>query len=316
MYVDESESEGEETNEMPTSEYQQKPKESSEFWNDKKLTAHIEFIKDFHNKMEVCVFTEPSEIAASKLLKLRKKAVKTSNYVQFVYKTPARVCVATNVYGLMISTVDNWKNRHAINDVADLTGRHRVSVLCATTKFWWHEPSKLLMDSLIDRVNTDMKCLSANEDFRSALDAFNLEYVLSARVRFMREKLQTNIKQMGKQQKPGVFGLKIYNSGGSFSEITAELGKINTSGVKSAKWNNLLPAKYNHAVLVIRIDGFKITRSGFSIDMVLENMAYEKIEMCKTPAKIVSRDMYTKHESSDEDEEPAPPAKKRRELDW
>lgn len=298
----------------PTSEYQQAPKESSEFWN-KKLANHIEFVKDFHGKRDICVFINLEEIVASKNLKFKKKAIKASNYGQFVYKTPARICVATNVYGLMVSSVNNWKNQHAIDDVSDLTGRHRVSVLCASTKFWWHEPSKRLMDALIDRVLSDMKSLSANEDFRSLLDSFDLEDVCAVRVRSLREKLQSSVNEKGKQLKPGVFGLKIHNSGGSSSKITCELGQVKPSGIKSAKWNNLLPAKYIHAVLVLRVDGFKITRSGFSIDLVIENMAYEKMEERKYEHKLVSRGMYGQDNDSSDEEDPAPPAKKRKELD-
>lgn len=97
-----------ETIEMPTRDNQQTPKRSSECWSGRKLTVRIEFVKQFHNKRDVCVLTAPSEVTASKLLKFIKTAVKTSNYIQY-----------------------------------------RVTVLSASTKFWWHEPSKLLMDSLI-----------------------------------------------------------------------------------------------------------------------------------------------------------------------
>lgn len=320
MYHSDSEDGGScsKTNEFqtPTSEYQQAPKESSEFWNTE-LANHIEYVKDYHGKRGICIFTNPEEIVASKNLKFKKNAIKASNYGQFVYKTPARICVATNVYGLMVSSVTDWKNQHAIDDVSDLTGSHRVSVLCASTKFWWHEPSKRLMDALINRVLSDMKCLLGNQDFHSLLDSFGLADVCSVRVRSLREKLQTSVNEKGKEPKPGVFGLKIHNTGGSSSKINCVLGQVKPSGVKRAKWNNLLPAKYIHAVLVLRVDGFKITRSGFSIDLVAEQIAYEKIEERIYEPKSLPADVFQEDNSSDE-EDSGPPAKKLREIncDW
>lgn len=111
-----------------------------------------------------------------------------------MYKRTALISVVTSVYGLYVNTRDNWKNRHAITDLADLTERHRVSVLCASTKHWWHKPSKFLMNAFINRLTVDMKTLANNEDFRGALEMFNLEDNCVVRVRNLHEKIQTSVK--------------------------------------------------------------------------------------------------------------------------
>ena len=48
--------------------------------------------------------------------------------------------------------------------------------------------------------------------------------------------------------------------------------------IKTCKWQNLLQPSYLHAMLLVQIRGFKITKSGVSLDMSLESFAYSPIE--------------------------------------
>lgn len=294
-----------------SSAYERKPDTTNPFWRDARLAAHTGLVKYFRGRAGNEVLTTETEVVGSKL-KFKGTPAKTYHYVQFAYKTPALLSVFTNVYGLLVSTADNWKNKYAVTSAADLTGRHRVSILCASTKHWWHEPSRLLMDAFVNRFTDDMKALVGNEGFLNALETFGLKTACGDRVRSMREKIQTGVSTNGAQERPGVFGIKVHNAG---NRLTGGLGFIETGGViRASDWNALLPAKHVHAALIIRVDGFKITRHGFSIDMTLDDMVYEN------QCPITAPGRGTTYVSSDEEEEAAvasPPLKRRRiDTDW
>lgn len=208
--------------------------------------------------------------------KFRKSAINKNHFCQFQYKKPPLLFVVTNTYGVFISTSEEYFSRSIIHDIRALQPRHRVSLLIPTIQHWWNAESKAMMSAFLERFINDMKCLAANQQFRSAIERFAIADIKES-LKALRTKLMTATKNINGQTTPGVFGLRIENTLNVPSQIHVSLAEIIGRTVQPSKWKKLLVPSYMHAALMISVKGFKITKSGFSLDFKVESLAYKKV---------------------------------------
>ncbi|KAJ8962054.1 hypothetical protein NQ314_005837 [Rhamnusium bicolor] len=66
----------------------------------------------------------------------------------------------------------------------------------------------------------------------------------------------------------------------NIQDIPAALSALHKveSAVKT-KWKELINPSHLHTMLLVSVKGFKITKSGFSLDMVLKSMLFDKVQL-------------------------------------
>lgn len=100
---------------------------------------------------------------------------------------------------------------------------------------------------------------------------------------------------------PGVFGVRIFTT---YNTPNINIDLMEATGVEEVSdrsFDRLLNAKYFHSAIIVQCNGFKITSSGFSIDMNLQFMLYE--QMTPLPKRRISLPSFKRRAPSNQEEE-------------
>jgi hypothetical protein len=131
------------------------------------------------------------------------------------------------------------------------------------------------MKALIEHFVNDLKSLAQNNAFCSAFETFAIKNV-PATLQLFHNKLLNATKSINGKQQPGVFGFRVFNTNSIPSTISVPLGEIKDKQTQMHKWKKLVTPAHLHTMMFVQVHGFKITRSGFTLDMSLEAMFYER----------------------------------------
>lgn len=142
------------------------------------------------------------------------------------------------------------------------------------------------MEDFVERFVQDVKIIAQKFAFVEACKRFDLANNMRQVFQNLRNKLLTAkaAKSFTRNKlAPDVFGVRVYNSLEMPSRIPTPVFVYDKEkkSIKTCKWQNLLQPSYLHAMLLVQIRGFKITKSGVSLDMSLESFAYSPIEFVR-----------------------------------
>lgn len=150
------------------------------------------------------IFRSPEELTAAKLNFQKYASVKRSTFSQFKYKKPPTLFLLTNMFGLSVNTAEDFMTKLNICNINELLPKHRISVLLPTAAYWWHAESRALFDTAINRLINDITTLANVDDFKNALQNFNLHQTVKQTIASLKSKLLTGSKRMEGKNKPSV----------------------------------------------------------------------------------------------------------------
>lgn len=232
------------------------------------------------------VFSDAKTLREARLKISKNPKADKQNVCHFSYKKPPTLFLLTNAYGLTVNNAEDYQHRTILRHIDELEPKHRVQILLPTVAHWWHEPSRQLMEDFVERFVQDVKIIAQKFAFVEACKRFGLANNMRQVFQNLRNKLLTAkaAKSFTRNKlAPGVFGVRVYNSLEMPSRIPTPVFVYDKEkkSIKTCKWQNLLQPSYLHAMLLVQIRGFKITKSGVSLDMSLESFAYSPIEFVR-----------------------------------
>lgn len=232
------------------------------------------------------VFSDAKTLREARLKISKKSKADKQNFCQFSYKKPPTLFLLANAYGLTVNNAEDYQHRTILRHIDELEPKHRVQILLPTVAHWWHEPSRQLMEDFVERFVQDVKIIAQKFAFAEVCKRFGLANNMRQVFQNLRNKLLTAKAAKSvthNKLAPGVFGVRVYNSLEMPSRIPTPVFVYDKEkkSIKTCKWQNLLQPSYLHAMLLVQIRGFKITKSGVSLDMSLESFAYSRICPCR-----------------------------------
>lgn len=138
----------------------------------------------------------------------------------------------------------------------------------------------------------DIRTVITTSAFESALEKFNITELRMLATN-IKTKYVNGTKIIDGVKTPNIFNVKIYNNYKVPSEIQTPLGEVLGIGnVEEVSWNKLLIPTYMHASMIIQCRGFKLTRSGITMDYSVEYLAYEKVDRLERTPKNTFQGSY------------------------
>ncbi|XP_055904177.1 uncharacterized protein LOC129939988 [Eupeodes corollae] len=222
------------------------------------------------------IITKELEYVAFKR-KFHPNVINRFNYTQYNYKNPIKFAVIGNSYGVCVSNLEDFSTKTVMESLNSLEAKHRVSVLMPTA---WHAETKKLMTSVIEGFITDLRKLSTkSKDLENNLKKHNIKF---SDMPDILNKLKTryitgsSIRQ-GKTS-PGVFGVRLFTSQTPPAKILSPVLELKGDSIVESKWEKLSTPNYMYSVIIVKFTGFKITKSGLSLDLAVDCLLYKKMQ--------------------------------------
>lgn len=268
-----SECEEEEKNNENINKYAQKPSDGIF-----KMDIIKGFLQDV-KKNDASLITTPSDYLEKKR-KFNKNALKRFNFVQYNYKTPIKFAYVSNVFGICVSNSEDFTNKTTMTNLNSLEAKHRVSVLLPSVKNNWHTESTELFTKIFDGFVEDLRKLnSKSNEFKDNLSSQNIKISdMKQLIEKLRTKHVTGTTTYMNSTKPTVFGVKLFTTQVPSVKINCPVMELKSNKFVESKWKKLAKPVYMHSINVIKLTGFKITKTGISLDLCMDFMGYTPIE--------------------------------------
>lgn len=246
-----------------------------------------EYYEDFKSSATDKIFMTNSELGDISFI-FNKKPVIRNNYTQYSFVKVPTLALTTNAYGFIIGNSEQFTERTSLPNLAALEAKHRVSLLLPTADHWWNKNSASAFRSFILQVGNSIRSLAMDEEFKSAMHRFRHDK--DVLIDFKNKYLSAT-KTINNETVPAVFGVKVYNSNQFNSELNLSMAQImDDNSLEESSGSDLVPPTYMHALLLLSVGGFKITKSGISLDTEVNYLLYrtfKKIERTKqSPFKL------------------------------
>lgn len=245
----------------------------SSFFNDTELQDYYE---DFRSSTKDRIFiAKPSDLK-DLVLKFKNKLLVRNNFTQYGFMQPSTLALTTNAYGFIIGNSEDFTEKTFLPNLAALEPKHCVSLLLPTADHWWNSNSASTFTGFIERVGNDIKSLAMDEDFKISMERFkqNRDVLLNFKNKYL-----AFTKVVNGEVVPAVFGVKIYNSNQFSSEINVPMVQImDDNSLELAKGEDLVPPTFMHTLLLLSVTGFKITRSGITLDTEVNYLLYRPFQ--------------------------------------
>lgn len=245
-------------------------------FNSKVIDDYIEKIKKIDNNIVLTV----DEFNLQKR-KFQKDIIKRFNYVQYNYKKPIKFLIKCNSYGVCVSNSEDFSDKTIMENFNSLEAKHRAAILMPSMKHNWHEPSNALFTAVVEGFVMDLRKLVTknNAAFNDSLDSVNFKMNnLPKNIDSLRNKfLKGSIIKQGKMM-PSVFGVRLFTSQVPPVKFQATLIELKGGELSTSKWEKLAKPGYMHSVQIIKLSGFKITKTGISLDLSIDCSIIKRIK--------------------------------------
>lgn len=253
-------------------EYLLAPSGPYSFFEDIEL---IEYYEDFKTSSPDSIFISKSTDLADISLKFKPPLIR-NNYCQYSYVKVPTLGLATNAYGFVIGNSENFTDKTILYSLAQLEPKHRVSLLLPTSDYWWNRTSSSTFKAFIELMGNNIKSLAMCEEFKNSMIRFGQDK--NVLINF-KNKYISATKIINDELVPAVFGVKMLNSNQFNSEIKVPMAKVlDDNSLEVSTGEDLMPPKFMHALLLLSVTGFKITKSGISIDTEINYLIYRSFQ--------------------------------------
>lgn len=195
----------------------------------------------------------------------------------------------TNSYGICISNSEDFGEKTIMENLNSLEGKHRVSVLLPTAMHMWHKPSSALFEAVFDGFIDDIRKLSTKGDeFVNNLGSQNIKLKeMKQIIEKLRVKYINGTTQKQDQKNPAVFGVKLFTTQVPPVKIVAPILLMQKGEIIESKWKYIAKPSYLYSALILKLTGFKITKNGISLDIIVECLLYNKMAVDKIEKKSI-----------------------------
>lgn len=245
----------------------------SSFFSDTELEDYYE---DFRSSATDRIFIAKINDLNEVILNFKKKPVVRNNFTQYTFMKNPTLALTTNAYGLVVGNSEDFTEKTVLPNLAALEPKHRVSLLLPTADHWWNKNSASTFRAFVERFANEIKSLAMDNDFKISMERFNQtrDVLINFKTKYL-----SATKVVNDEVVPCVFGVKMYNTNQFSSEINVPMAQImDSNSLELSKGEDLVPPTFMHALLLLTITGFKITRSGISMDTEVNYLLYRPFQ--------------------------------------
>lgn len=232
----------------------------------------MDYYDDFKNSAPQSIFISKASDLVDVSLNLKTTPIIRNNYCQYSYVQAPTLAFATNAYGIIVNNSENFSDKTTLYNLAQLEPKHRVTLLLPTSDYWWSKNSSSMFKAFIEQVGTDIKSLAMQEDFKTSMTRFghNKNVLMDFKCKYL-----SATRVLGDETVPAVFGVKIFNTNEFNSKIRVPMAQVQDDDtLEVSTGNDLVPPKFMHSLILLTVTGFKITKSGISLDTEVKYLIY------------------------------------------
>lgn len=251
------------------------------------------------------IVTNVSELPVQEMYFVIQKQ-KQFTHRDVFYQSPCSVVVYANVFGLNVTTFKNNTRQVPVSNLSELRSDHNTDLAMAPAGFWGDDVSRIMFCTALDNCYHDFKKFILQDPTAFDQFAYNFKVNHKTAIRLAREAVNDNIsgpdvtgtrdfklqnikveKQIYQDPvevktkrsliKTMMFKMQKKDDSIPDKKNNERIARLPFEARNAMAWDNYFPSSQLHAIMVITINGFRITQNRITVKKTLQCVSFRKI---------------------------------------